>query len=66
MTNRHMTVTNSARLANEAAVTELILMHLSDRYRTPEWLEMLHDAQAIFPNTRFPEQWEMQGNPRRH
>lgn len=57
--NRHMTVTNSARLANEAAVKELILFHLSDRYRTPEWLEMLHDAKAIFQETRFPEQWKM-------
>lgn len=56
-THRHMTTHATATLAREAAVGELVLIHLSDRYAEGEWLEMLAEARAIFPPTRFPDHW---------
>lgn len=53
----HMTTVLAATLARKAQVGELILFHLSRRYERHEWLEMLDEARAIFPNTRFPDHW---------
>jgi ribonuclease Z len=53
----HMTATQAARLARRANVERLMLFHISDRYRHHEWLELLAEARAIFPNTSFPEHW---------
>lgn len=58
MKNHHMTTVLSAELAQRAEVGELVLFHLSDRYQAHEWLEMLSEAQAIFPKSRYPEHWE--------
>jgi len=55
--NRHMTVTNTAKLARKAGVENLILFHISERYNLDEQHEMLAEAQAIFPNTSFPSHW---------
>jgi ribonuclease Z len=57
--NYHMTTARSALLAQRAGIRELVLFHLSDRYQPDEWREMLCEAKAIFPNTRFPEHWAM-------
>lgn len=53
----HMTATQVAQTARRAGVQQLILFHLSDRYDKSEWLELLKEAQAIFPNTTFPNRW---------
>lgn len=57
--HRHMAAPQVAELARRAGVGLLILFHLSDRYRPPEWLELLGEARAIFPETRFPARWEL-------
>jgi ribonuclease Z len=57
--NYHMTTTRSALLAQRAGVKELVLFHLSDRYESGEWLEMLGEAQSIFSSTRFAEHWAL-------
>ncbi len=55
--NFHMTTVLSATLAKQAGVDELVLIHLSDRYPRQEWLDMLAEARAVFPATRFPDGW---------
>lgn len=57
--NFHMTTVLSATLAQLANAEELILFHLSDRYEHTEWLSMLHEAQQVFPNTRYPSHWAL-------
>ncbi|MEM9139454.1 MAG: ribonuclease Z, partial [Pseudomonadota bacterium] len=55
--NKHMTVTNTAKLARAAEVEALILFHISERYDLAEQDAMLDEARAIFPNTAFPAHW---------
>jgi ribonuclease Z len=55
--NFHMTSTQAATLATRAQVQELVLFHVSDRYSKLELDVLLQEAQAIFPNTRFPAHW---------
>ncbi len=55
----HMTTVLAATLAQRAQVGELVLFHLSDRYQKAEWLEMLGEAQQIFPNTKYPVHWDV-------
>ncbi len=53
----HMTTVLAARLARQIGVEELVLFHLSSRYDTEQWKEMLAEARGVFPNTRFSEHW---------
>jgi ribonuclease Z len=55
--NYHMTATQVAETARRAGVQQLVLFHLSDRYSKDEWMALLNEARAIFPNTAFPEGW---------
>ena len=55
--NHHMTTQRSGRLAARAEVGRLVLFHLSARYTPEEWAEMLAEARAEFPATRFPVSW---------
>lgn len=57
--NYHMTAAQAADLARQAQVERLILFHISDRYDRRQWLELLAEAQAIFPNTSFPTHWNV-------
>jgi len=59
--HHHMMPDRVATLARRAAVGKLILFHLSERYDRATWGEMLADARAIFPNTHFPEHWDIEG-----
>jgi ribonuclease Z len=63
--NYHMTATLAATLAHKAQVGRLVLFHLSDRYRSDEWPELLAEARAVFPATAFPDHWQMPGLPER-
>jgi len=55
--NYHLTTRQAARLAKEAGVGKLVLMHISDRYPMEEWGEMLGEARDVFPNTVYPAGW---------
>lgn len=55
--NHHMTSVQSATLAQRAGVRELVLFHLSERYRREDWIEMLREARQVFPNTHYPPRW---------
>jgi ribonuclease Z len=57
--NFHMTTVLSATLAKRAQAEELLLFHVSDRYRPAEWLEMLQEAREVFPNTHYPSHWSL-------
>jgi ribonuclease Z len=51
----HSTVTEAAELAREAAVSLLALTHLSSRYVASE---LEKEAQAVFPNTVLPRDFD--------
>jgi len=55
--NYHLTTRQAARLAAQAGVGKLVLMHISDRYPLEEWGELLGEARDVFPNTVFPASW---------
>ena len=57
--NYHMTATQAATLARQAHVGKLILFHVSERYRAPEYRAMLNETRAIFPDTFFPAHWRI-------
>jgi ribonuclease Z len=55
--NYHLTTRQAARLAAQAGVGKLVLMHISDRYPMEEWEELLGEARDVFPNTDYPASW---------
>lgn len=55
--HQHTTVTQVASLAHAAGLPALTLLHLSRRYRSEQWPDMLSAAQAIHPAARFPDGW---------
>ncbi|MDB5046589.1 MAG: ribonuclease, partial [Deinococcus sp.] len=55
--HQHTTVEQGAALAAAAGVENLVLLHLSRRYRPERWPEFLAAARAIFPATEFPAGW---------
>jgi ribonuclease Z len=59
--NYHMTPSAVAGLARRADVGQLILFHVSDRYRRDGWMRLLAEARAVFPRTDFPPAWGMDG-----
>jgi ribonuclease Z len=58
--NFHMTTVLAATLAQRAQVEELVLFHLSDRYKYSDWVEMLREARQVFSNTHYPVQWNLE------
>ncbi|HEX2866477.1 MAG TPA: MBL fold metallo-hydrolase [Ignavibacteriales bacterium] len=58
--NYHMTTRQTASLAKEAGAKKLILFHVSERYSQEEdYPALLQEARKIFPETYFPEEWEI-------
>lgn len=53
----HMNAARVGRLAAEAEVGSMVLIHLSSRYRREEWRELLDEVRAEFPKARLPEEW---------
>jgi ribonuclease Z len=56
----HSTVEQIAELAKLSGVDSYTLLHLSRRYNRKDWADMLHAAQAIFPNSRYIEDWSIE------
>jgi ribonuclease Z len=56
----HMTTGPVAELAKLSGINRLVLFHLSDRYTSREWIEMLEESRAIFADTDFPEAWRIE------
>ena len=48
---KHMTCTQAAQIARDAAVKKMALIHYSPRYTDHDLKQLLKDAQEIFPNT---------------
>lgn len=48
---KHMTCTQAAQIAKDAAVKKMALIHYSPRYTDHDLKQLLKDAQAVFPNT---------------
>ncbi len=48
-----------ARLACRIQPRRLILFHLSDRYTLAQWQDLLAEVRGAFPETYFPETWNM-------
>lgn len=61
--HQHTTVEQGAALAAAAGVEQLVLLHLSRRYRPERWPEFLAAARAIFPATNFPAGWPDEPDP---
>jgi len=57
--NYHMTTHLVGELARDGKVGQLVLQHISRRYETNEWLEMLAEAREVFPKTNFPVNWKI-------
>ncbi|MDF1824608.1 MAG: MBL fold metallo-hydrolase [Verrucomicrobiales bacterium] len=55
--NGHMTSDEVGRLASEAGAGRLVLQHLSRRYGTSTWSEMLAEARGKFSKSDFPPEW---------
>lgn len=55
--NGHMTAGLTGRLAREAGVGALTLVHLSERYEPPEQAALLDEARAEFEPTGVPGHW---------
>jgi len=53
----HLTAPHAAALAAAAGARELLLIHISERYRRDELPAILTEAKAIFPAARLPEGW---------
>lgn len=57
--HHHLIAPQAAELARAVGAGELILFHVSDRYGPDGWRAMLAEARAIFPNTHFPDHWNI-------
>lgn len=56
--NFHLSSVQAARLAADAGVKKLILIHVSARYTAAEDLrKILSEARNVFPESYFPENW---------
>lgn len=55
----HTTAIQVAEIAKQAGVGKLILFHLSDRYTAEEHREILEEARTVFPDTFFPDHWNI-------
>jgi ribonuclease Z len=57
--NYHLTAGQAAKLAKEAATKQLILFHISDRYRVKDYPVLIKEAREIFPETYLPSEWNI-------
>jgi len=59
--NYHLMVTQAAEIADKGNAGKLIIFHNSDRYNVKKDFPLfLKEAREIFPNTFFPENWNIE------
>lgn len=56
--NSHLTTHQAARIAQQAEIGQLVLMHFSDRYQSEGAEILLDQAKEVFPDTVLPENWD--------
>jgi ribonuclease Z len=56
--NDHITSIQAATLAARVGAQQLVLFHLSRRYTSQEWQDLLAEAQTVFANTTFSSTWK--------
>lgn len=49
----HSTTTQAAEVAKSAGAKKLCLTHISSRYDRKDWLRLVQESEAIFPNTEM-------------
>lgn len=54
----HMYPAAVAEMARQCGIGQLILFHVSDRYRPAVWQEILAETRAGFANTHFSQSWQ--------
>jgi ribonuclease Z len=54
----HSTTRQAAEIASQANCKQLCLTHISSRYDRQAWLELVGEAQAIFPQTEIAEDFK--------
>ncbi|PCJ62020.1 MAG: hypothetical protein COA79_04865 [Planctomycetota bacterium] len=57
--HHHMTASQVSQFAKELNINQLTLFHISDRYPAATRVEFLEKAVSIFPNTRYPDHWNI-------
>jgi len=55
--NFHATSADVGKIAKEAHPGQVVLFHLSDRYRRDDWKELIEEVRAEYPKTYFPQDW---------
>jgi ribonuclease Z len=54
---RHFTGPEMGWLAAAVGARKLVLFHLSDRYTSDDWRELLAEVRNVFPAAGFPSHW---------
>ncbi len=57
--NYHLTAKQTAEIARNSNAGKLILFHISDRYKFVEFKQILKQAREVFPNSYFPDNWNI-------
>lgn len=60
MKNYHSTTGLTASIALRARVDNLVLMHISDRYDSGQYPEILNEAREVFSSSSFPQEWNLE------
>src|SRR5699024_5061447 len=55
----HSTTSQAAQLATEASVGHLLLTHISSRFQSEDYDQLLNEAQAIFQHTNVVEDFDV-------
>ncbi len=61
--SRHMVSADVGRIAARAHVSDLVVIHVSDRYLPHERQQQLAEVRVAFPAARFPDHWAVVDDP---
>jgi ribonuclease Z len=55
--NNHMTSSGVGRLAREVDPDQLVVFHLTPKYKVEGWKKLMREVRAHFPRAGFPPEW---------